>query len=195
MKAVGLSVSRGVDYKDGYDFLVEDKVRLAVRYAFPTTERQQTYRKRNGEISNYVYKRWTFNFHRHGKIAGRYCDFFVCLLGSAAATQARASDLTVFTIPWEAITGLTFCSSCREGSQRSYRGKYSVYKDRWDLIADAVVDGGGRKSRILALTEEDRAKLKVVAGGVPEKKRRAGEKAVKRAALRLAHSQELGGQV
>ena len=138
LKAMGMQVERGIDYRDGYDFLVEGRVRLAVRYAFPTTERTQTYKKKNGDLSKYVYKRWTFNFHRHGKISERYCDFIVCFLASPEAAKGRGSDVSVFTIPWEAITGLTFCSSCREGGHRPYRGKYAKYQDRWDLIAKAA---------------------------------------------------------
>jgi hypothetical protein len=40
----------------------------------------------------------------------------------------------VFVIPWDAITGLTFCSSVRGGSSRGYRGKYAVYQDAWHLV-------------------------------------------------------------
>ncbi len=173
LKAMGMAVERGLDYRDGYDFLVEDRVRLAVRYAFPTTERTQTYKKKNGEVSRYVYKRWTFNFHRHGKITERYCDFIVCFLASTDAVKGRASDVSVFTIPWEAITGLTFCSSCREGSHRPYRGKYSVFQDRWDLIAEAggltpAVGGGVIRPEVMSgIRQLDERRLELVAGASP----------------------------
>ena len=36
LKAMGLEVKRAVDYRDGYDFLVEGESRVAVRYAIPT---------------------------------------------------------------------------------------------------------------------------------------------------------------
>ncbi len=163
LKAMGQHTDRAVDYRDGYDFLVGDKVRIAVRYAIPTSDRQQVYKKRNGELSHYTYKRWTFNFHRHGKIDNRYCDFFVCFLASANA-KAR-SDVTVFVIPWEAITGLTFCSSMREGSSRPYRGKYAVYQDAWHLIGEATgadVAVGDRK--LLRISADSRRRLKLVTG-------------------------------
>ncbi len=137
LQAMELRAERTADYRDGYDFKVEDRVRIAVRYAIPTSDRQQEYRKRNGEVSHYSYKRWTFNFHRHGKRPERYCDFFVCLLAHTPHGEEDLSDVSVFTIPWDAITGLTFCSSLRDGSSRAYRGKYAVYKDGWHLIEHA----------------------------------------------------------
>ena len=87
--AVGLNAERVVDYKDGYDFLVGGRVRVACRYAIPTSDRQQVYQKRNGEVSTYSYKRWTFNFHRHGRIPDRYCDFFVCFLARPRSSIGR----------------------------------------------------------------------------------------------------------
>ena len=39
LEAMGLEAKRGVDFRDGYDFLVGDRVRLAVRYAIPTADR------------------------------------------------------------------------------------------------------------------------------------------------------------
>jgi hypothetical protein len=165
LRAMGLEVERAVDYRDGYDFLVDGQTRVAVRYAVPTSDRQQVYKKRNGELSHYTYKRWTFNFHRHGKIEERYCDFFVCFLAAAdGVTNRNRSDVTVFVIPWEAITGLTFCSSTREGSVRPYRGKYAVFQDRWDLVAKA---SQGRKvatldRKRLRISSDSRQRLRLV---------------------------------
>ena len=136
IRSMGLGVERRVEQRDGFDFLIEGSIRVAVRHAFPTTYREQHYRKKNGEVSRYLYKRWTFNFHRHGRIDSRYCDFFVCLLGSLEA--AAGEDVVVFVIPWEAITGLTFCSSVRKHSARAYRGRYARYIDGWDAIVDAA---------------------------------------------------------
>jgi len=164
LRAMGLEAKRGVDFRDGYDFLVNGKVRIAVRYAIPTADREQTYRKRNGEISRYVYKRWTFNFHRHGELGERYCDFFVCFLASADSRARNSSDVTVFTIPWEAITGLTFCSSVREGSTRTYRGKYAKYRDAWHLIEQAAEQPGVRHERKrLRISADSRRRLRLIA--------------------------------
>ncbi len=168
LKAMGLRTKRAVDFKDGYDFLVEDGVRIAVRYAIPTSDRQQVYRKRNGEVSHYSYKRWTFNFHRHGKLDERYCDFFVCFLASASTNGRGGSDVTVFVIPWEAITGLTFCSSLREGSRRPYRGKYAVYQDAWELIEKAA--HGAEETAVFAprkslkISADSRRRLRLITG-------------------------------
>jgi hypothetical protein len=166
-KAVGLTAERVLDYKDGYDFLVGGRVRVACRYAMPTSDRQQIYKKRNGEVSTYSYKRWTFNFHRHGRIPERYCDFFVCfLVGPEAASGGGASDVSVFVIPWSAITGLTFCSSLRDGSARGYRGKYAVYQDAWHLIEKAARGkraNTGRKT--LRISADSRRRLKLILSG------------------------------
>jgi hypothetical protein len=193
LKAMGLDAERALDFRDGYDFLVDRKVRIAVRYAIPTSDREQIYKKRNGDISHYLYKRWTFNFHRHGKIDERYCDFFVCFLAApiskdrkksstkSGSNGSSSSDVTVFVIPWEAITGLTFCSSVREGSSRSYRGKYSVYRDSWNLIAEAASDGFSasglqepRAVKTLRISADSRRRLRLVTSeeeplGVPPK--------------------------
>ncbi len=199
LKTMGLRVRKMTDYREGYDFLVEDKVRIAVRYAIPTSDREQVYRKRNGELSHYSYKRWTFNFHRHGKRPEQYCDFFVCFLGSPSASNREgvegasaverasrseggngvdtsatggASDestnVTVFVIPWEAITGLTFCSSMREGSTRPYRGKYAIYRDGWNLIGERGLEGRepplpGERKR-LRISADSRRRLQLVVG-------------------------------
>jgi hypothetical protein len=164
LKAMGLDARRGVDFRDGYDFLVNEKVRIAVRYAIPTADREQTYRKRNGEVSRYVYKRWTFNFHRHGELGDRYCDFFVCFLASADTKARGSSDVSVFVIPWEAITGLTFCSSVREGSTRSYRGKYAQYRDAWNLIEhSAERPAAAHDRKRLKISADSRRRLRLVA--------------------------------
>lgn len=151
LKAMGLGVARAIDQKDGYDFLVADRVRIAVRYAFPAADREQLYRKRDGKVSRYLYRRWTFNFHRHGRMVERYCDFFICLLATPDIHNRGRSEVTVFVIPWESITGLTFCSSRREGSMRPYRGKYARYQDAWNLIEKAARNGYGDDSRSLGV--------------------------------------------
>jgi len=165
LQSMGLNAKRVEDIRDGYDFLLEDRVRIAVRYAIPTSDRQQTYRKRNGEVSHYSYKRWTFNFHRHGKRPEQYCDFFVCFLAAAPNGGKAPSDVTVFTIPWEAITGLTFCSSVREGSKRAYRGKYAVFQDGWELI-DRAARGPRAPTvrKVLRISSDSRRRLRLVTG-------------------------------
>ena len=208
LKTMGLRVHKTTDYREGYDFLVDDKVRIAVRYAIPTSDRQQVYRKRNGDLSHYSYKRWTFNFHRHGKKPERYCDFFVCFLGAPAPSRKQQAEdeamashaechsenaanadhemspavsasvqtieqtaeentsVSVFVIPWEAITGLTFCSSMREGSTRPYRGKYAIYRDAWNLIGESGQDEAqqGAERKRLRISADSRRRLQLVVG-------------------------------
>lgn len=164
LRAMGLDAKRGIDFRDGYDFLINGKVRIAVRYAIPTADREQTYRKRDGEISRYVYKRWTFNFHRHGELGERYCDFFVCFLASAETKGRGNSEVTVFVIPWESITGLTFCSSVREGSTRSYRGKYAKFRDAWHLIEkSAEQPAAAHEHKRLRISADSRRRLRLIA--------------------------------
>ena len=164
LKAIGLSVERAVDFRDGYDFLVEGKVRIAVRYAFPASDREQIYRKRNGEVSRYLYKRWTFNFHRHGKLDQRYCDFFVCFLAGSDTVAKGSSQVAVYVIPWESITGLTFCSSAREGSTRGYRGKYARYRDGWDAIVRQAKGAAGPGRKSLVVSADHRKRLELASG-------------------------------
>jgi hypothetical protein len=162
LQGLDLGVTKALDQKDGYDYLVEGKSRITVRYAFPASYREQFYKKRNGEVSRYVYKRWTFNFHRHGKITSRYCDFFVCLLGASQPTARKPSPVTVFVIPWEAITGLTFCSSVRDDSPRPYKGRYARFIDGWERI---VVAGKGESAGLSitkpSVTIDSRFRLKL----------------------------------
>lgn len=142
LRALGLAVDPALDQRDGYDCLVNGQVRVATRFALPTKAREQTYRKKNGEVSSYRYRRWTFNFHRQGKLPPRYCDFFVCLLVASLPRAERPSRVTPYVIPWEAITGLTFCSSVRLEAQGAYRGRYSRYQDAWPgLVEAAQADG------------------------------------------------------
>jgi hypothetical protein len=142
--------------------MVERALRVACRYAMPTSDRQQIYTKRNGEVSTYSYKRWTFNFHRHGRIVERYCDFFVCFLVGPEAASGGSSEVNVFVIPWDAITGLTFCSSVREGSARGYRGKYSIYKDAWHLIEKAARGEAVVERKRLHISADSRRRLKLM---------------------------------
>ena len=142
-KYLGLETQRAHEMRDGYDLLVGGDTRVAVRYALAATDRRQAYQKKNGDISHYAYKRWTFNFHRHGKKDERYCDYFVCLLSASDPRRPYAeTDVRVFVIPWDAVTGLTFCSSQRAGSTRAYRGQYARFQDGWNLMRGSGDDNG-----------------------------------------------------
>ncbi len=167
LKSLGLGTRRAVEPRNAYDFLVDGRVRIAVRYAFPTSYREQRYLKKNGEESIYVYRRWTFNFHRHGKIDERYCDFFVCLLGANRPSGRSHAAVTVFVIPWEAITGLTFCSSVRDDNPRPYRGRYARYIDAWHLIVEAArgraaADQAAARSAALGVSIDGNQRLRLV---------------------------------
>src|SRR5215467_5026829 len=108
-----------------HDFLLNSKVRVALRTAFPSSYRRRVrLRKR---LYSYVYRAWNFNFHHRGRIDERYCDFFICVPLGAGPLDLR----NAYVIPWEARTGKTFYLP---DSQRPYSGKYVVYRNAWDQL-------------------------------------------------------------
>ena len=186
LKAMGLDARRASISATATISSSTKRSRIAVRYAIPTADREQTYRKRNGEVSRYVYKRWTFNFHRHGELGDRYCDFFVCFLASADTKARGSSDVSVFAIPWEAITGLTFCSSVREGSTRSYRGKYAQVSRRLEF--DRAFRGATRRLRTIdkRLTNQRRQSPAIAVGGAGRAHERGSRRELERHRRRRA---------
>ena len=124
LRAMRLNV-REMEPLQRFDFLLGDRVRVALRAAFPSSYRRRVQlRKRR---YSYVYRAWNFNFHHRGRIDDRYCDFFICVpLGSGRLDLRNA-----YIIPWEARTGKTFYLP---DSQRPYSGKYVGYRDAWDVL-------------------------------------------------------------
>jgi hypothetical protein len=112
-----------------YDFLVNGKLKIALRTAFPSSYKRRV--QMRDRVYNYVYRAWNFNFHHRGKIDEPYCDFFVCVpLGNRRIDVSRA-----YVIPWSERTGKTFYLP---DSARMYSGKYARFRDAWDLIAAAA---------------------------------------------------------
>jgi hypothetical protein len=109
-----------------HDFLLDGRIRVALRTAFPSSYRRRV-RLRRRHYS-YVYRAWNFNFHHRGRIDEQYCDFFICVpLGIS-----KGLDLsTAYVIPWEARSGKTFYLP---DSQRSYAGKYAAYRNAWQQL-------------------------------------------------------------
>src|SRR5947209_1544817 len=72
-----------------YDFILNGKVRVALRTAFPSSYRR---RVRVGKKQySYVYRAWNFNFHHRGRIDAQYCEFFICVpLGSRRLNLSAA---------------------------------------------------------------------------------------------------------
>lgn len=110
-----------------FDFLLNGKVRVALRSAFPSSYRRRVrLRKR---AYSYVYRAWNFNFHHRGRIAERYCDFLICVpLGAGRLALERA-----YVIPWEARTGKTFYLP---DARRQYAGKYKQYLGAWEQLRE-----------------------------------------------------------
>jgi hypothetical protein len=122
----------------GYDLLVNERVRVALRVAFPRMRRHHVTVR--GRHYTYRYRSWHFNFHHHGKLGRRYTDAFVCL----AMEPRRPSREEVFVIPWEAVSGKTFSL---HAAQRRYSGQYAQYVNRWSVIANAI-DVPGRLRKV-----------------------------------------------
>jgi hypothetical protein len=125
----------------GYDLLVNDRARVALRVAFPRLRRHQvTVRDRR---YTYRYRSWHFNFHHHGKFGKRYADVFVCL----AMEPKQPSREEVFIIPWDAVSGKTFSL---HAAKRRYAGQYAQYLNRWREITSAVAETPNRLRKVAA---------------------------------------------
>jgi hypothetical protein len=138
LRRAGFAV-RSVPSAAGYDLLVNDRVRVALRVAFPRRRNHQvTVRNRH---YTYRYRSWHFNFHHHGKFGKRYADVFVCLTMHPRHPWREEA----FILPWEAVRGKTF--SLHEG-RRHYKGQYAPYLNRWRTIAQAVADSPPRLRKV-----------------------------------------------
>lgn len=123
LRAMGLHVATAPRCC-GFDFLVNGRVRVAVRVAFPVVKRHCV--RTGGRAYTYRYASWLFNFHHHGKVGDRYADFLVCVAEGAGR---------VFVIPWEAVSGKTFSL---HGGRGRYRGRYAPFLNRWEAVAGAA---------------------------------------------------------
>jgi hypothetical protein len=120
----------------GYDLLVNERVRVALRVAFPRKRRHSVTVR--GRKYLYRYRSWHFNFHHHGRLDNRYADVFVCL----AMKPKQPGRDTAYVIPWEDVSGKTF--SLHAGRRR-YAGQYAPHREHWRAITEAV---GETKSRL-----------------------------------------------
>jgi hypothetical protein len=128
LRRTGFKV-RSVPSSEGYDLLVNDSVRVALRVAFPRIRNHQvTVRDRR---YTYRYRSWHFNFHHHGKMKDRYADVFVCL----AMEPRDPAREEVFVIPWTSVSGKTFSL---HAARRRYAGQYAGFVNRWSVVDDAV---------------------------------------------------------
>lgn len=129
LRSMGVSADEA-GATERYDFLIDGRIRIAVRVAFPSSSRRKVKLARRSY--SYVYRAWNFNFHHRGVMRERYADFFVCVpLGTGKAMSMEDA----FILPWEGLTGKTFYLP---ESRRPYRGKFKVYRGAWNLIAEAV---------------------------------------------------------
>lgn len=128
-RGMGLRASRA-SAMARYDFTVPGRVRIAVRVAFPSSSRRRV--KVGRRQYNYVYRAWNFNFHHRGVVGDRYCDFFICI---PMGTGKPVSLEDAFVIPWDALSGKTFYLP---EARRSYRGRFSIYRNAWELIGNAA---------------------------------------------------------
>jgi len=130
LRRMGFRV-RSMSPSVGYDLLINERVRVALRVAFPRIRKHHvTVRDRR---YTYRYRSWHFNFHHHGKFGKRYADVFICL----AMEPRQPSKEEVFVMPWEAISGKTFSL---HASRRRYNGQYAQYLNRWRVVTNAVAE-------------------------------------------------------
>jgi len=125
LTAMGLTVEPA-GTSERFDFLVDGRIRIALRVAFPSSSRRRVKLARRSY--SYVYRAWNFNFHHRGVIAERYTDFFVCV---ALGTGKPLSLEEAFVLPWDSLTGKTFYLP---ESRRAYRGKFKVFRGAWNRI-------------------------------------------------------------
>jgi hypothetical protein len=122
-----------------YDLLVNERVRLTLRVAFPRLRKHHvTVRERH---YMYRYRSWHFNFHHHGKFGKRYTDVFVCI----AMEPRHPSREEIFVIPWDAVSGKTF--SLHAGRRR-YAGQYAKHLNRWRVITEAAAETPARWRKV-----------------------------------------------
>ncbi len=126
LRELGLDVEVA-DTSSRHHFLLNAAVRVTLRAAFPSAYRHRM--QVGGRHYEYIHRVWTFNFHHHGRIDQRYCDFFVCV-----PLISRKPDLcTAYVIPWEARGGKMFHLP---ESRRAYRGRYAAYRDGWEHLRE-----------------------------------------------------------
>jgi hypothetical protein len=128
LRRAGFSV-QSVSATQGYDLLVNERLRVALRVAFPRVRKHHVTVR--GRHYTYRYRSWHFNFHHHGRFGKRYTDVFVCL----AMEPRHPTREEVFIIPWEAISGKTFSL---HAARERYNGQYAQYVNRWSVIARAL---------------------------------------------------------
>lgn len=124
LRRMGLDVQT-TNAKTGADLLVNGTVRIAVRAALRTARQ---HRVRIGDRL-YQYRRhiWQFNFHRHGRVGRRYCDYFICLPVALMHTASNLHEALI--IPWRARRGMTL-----HIARQPYDGWYAKYRDAWDQL-------------------------------------------------------------
>ena len=131
LRSQGLTVDEA-SATERHDFLVDGRLRVAVRVAFPSSSRRKV--KLARRAYSYVYRAWNFNFHHRGVMHERYADFFVCVpLGTGKAMSLEDA----FVLPWEGLTGKTFYLP---ESRRPYRGKFKIYRGAWNLIGRSAAE-------------------------------------------------------
>lgn len=133
LRGKGLEVVMTAGAKAGYDFLVNGRVKVAIRASF--SRMRAHWVTVRGKRYRYEYRSWHFNFHHHGRMGDRYADVFVCV----GLESHRRQEEAVYVIPWEAVTGKTF-SLLRS---KAYEGNYAKYRDAWEVIEERATLAGG----------------------------------------------------
>lgn len=143
LRRMGLDV-QATSPLTGADLLVNDTVRISVRAALRTARQQ---RVQVGErLYHYQRHSWQFNFHRHGRVGRRYCDYFICLPVALGHTAPNLHEALI--IPWKARRGKTL-----DIPRQPYEGWYAKYRDAWEQLRRRCE--AARRARHVEPTEAD----------------------------------------
>lgn len=122
LQSLGMQIERH-SFHDGYDLLVNDRIKVAIRVAYPHSMHRVT--RFHGKEYEYDYPVYVFNFHIHGQL-NAVADCFVCI-GMIGSSIQKA-----FVIPRTHLSGKTFYLQAM--GQRPYRGKYLPFENNWQIL-------------------------------------------------------------
>lgn len=125
LRSLGLQVEVQ-PWNKGFDLLVNDRVKVAIRVAYPHLMHRVT--RSRGKEYEYYYSVYVFNFHARGHY-NTTTDCFICIGMVGSSVQ------NTFIIPRHRLTGKTFCL---QAMGRRYRGKYLPFQENWQTLTQQV---------------------------------------------------------
>ncbi len=133
LRELGFTIETRNPREVGYDLLINDVLRVAIKYSLPGNYRHSV--TVGGKRYSYNYRNWNFNFHRH-KCWDKdkpYCDILVCI----AVGRADEGGDEIYIIPWSKLSGPTF-SLHQPNPKHAYGGRYKNNRDNWSVFSTAA---------------------------------------------------------